>query len=252
MSDNSSKPVIALIDVKELRLAGLVSLLKSWDALTGYDIEPLCDARALHNINGATNYRLIIFNMGGASIFEEEFKQGLKLARAVASTPAVVVISDCDAPEEVLRALGFGVQGFIPTAGDVNLIRLALMFILQGGSYFPPVALRALTGSREPEKGETSCGEVKPKLVPMRDEDSDGEDAQEPDCSDGSSKFTVREAEVLEQLQLGLANKLIARQLGMTEATVKVHVRHIMRKLGAANRTQAALSTRPSITVDFA
>lgn len=251
MSDNNMKPVIAVVDVKELRAAGLVSLLMSWDALKSYSLESMSDTRTLRDISGEANYRLVIFNLGGASLFEEEFKQAIRLARSVTSSPAIVVISDRDETDEVLRALSFGVQGFVPTGGDANLTRSALAFILQGGSYFPPAALRALASSREPEHSDAHCGEEKSKLVPIREENGDPEEAQEHDDSDGSSKFTVREAEVLEQLQLGLANKLIARQLGMTEATVKVHVRHIMRKLGAANRTQAALCTRVSSTVDF-
>ncbi len=47
---------------------------------------------------------------------------------------------------------------------------------------------------------------------------------------------------MLELLREGKSNKLIARDLEMCESTVKVHVRQIMRKLGAANRTQAALN----------
>ena len=46
---------------------------------------------------------------------------------------------------------------------------------------------------------------------------------------------------MLLQLRDGKSNKVIARALDMTEATVKVHVRQIMRKLGASNRTQAAV-----------
>ena len=53
--------------------------------------------------------------------------------------------------------------------------------------------------------------------------------------------FTPRQSEVLERLGEGKPNKVIARDLNMTEATVKVHVRQIMRKFGVANRTQAAL-----------
>jgi DNA-binding NarL/FixJ family response regulator len=53
--------------------------------------------------------------------------------------------------------------------------------------------------------------------------------------------LTARERQVLERLQLGASNKLIARQLNLRESTVKVHIRRIMRKLGAVNRTQAAL-----------
>jgi DNA-binding NarL/FixJ family response regulator len=55
-------------------------------------------------------------------------------------------------------------------------------------------------------------------------------------------RFTPKQEEVFEFLRQGYSNKLIARELGMSEATVKVHVRQIMRKFGAANRTQAVVS----------
>jgi DNA-binding NarL/FixJ family response regulator len=54
--------------------------------------------------------------------------------------------------------------------------------------------------------------------------------------------LTVRQQEVLEGLRRGESNKQIAKRLDIGEATVKIHIRQIMRKLGARNRTQAALS----------
>jgi DNA-binding NarL/FixJ family response regulator len=48
---------------------------------------------------------------------------------------------------------------------------------------------------------------------------------------------------VLRLLQQGKQNKIIAYELGMCESTVKVHIRHIMRKLNARNRTQVVLLT---------
>lgn len=56
--------------------------------------------------------------------------------------------------------------------------------------------------------------------------------------------FTPREAQVIEALQRGRSNKVIAGDLNLSENTVKVHVRHIMRKLKATNRTQAALRSQ--------
>jgi hypothetical protein len=52
----------------------------------------------------------------------------------------------------------------------------------------------------------------------------------------------VRQREVLEHVRLGESNKLIARQLGMTVGTVKVHIRQMMRKFQVFNRTQLALN----------
>jgi DNA-binding NarL/FixJ family response regulator len=48
----------------------------------------------------------------------------------------------------------------------------------------------------------------------------------------------------LERLRQGKQNKMIAYELGMCESTVKVHIRHIMRKLNARNRTQVVLLTQ--------
>lgn len=69
-------------------------------------------------------------------------------------------------------------------------------------------------------------------------------DSTGPDSSAGQLGMilTERQGQVANLLKDGLPNKLIARHLGMTEATVKVHVRQIMRKLGVNNRTQVALS----------
>jgi two-component system nitrate/nitrite response regulator NarL len=56
-----------------------------------------------------------------------------------------------------------------------------------------------------------------------------------------STHMTERENQILACLVNGLTNKVIARQLGSTEATVKVHVKSIIRKLWVKNRTQAAI-----------
>ena len=56
--------------------------------------------------------------------------------------------------------------------------------------------------------------------------------------------FTQRQSQILDCLRRGMANKLIAYELGMCESTVKVHIRNIMKKLKATNRTQVAYLTR--------
>ncbi len=97
--------------------------------------------------------------------------------------------------------------------------RAVRAFVLAGGTYFPREALLApRTGV-----GYASGGGGTPIAVVAK------------------AGLTARQGEVLERLRFGKSNKHIARELHMQEATVKVHVRQIMRKLGAANRTQVAL-----------
>jgi two-component system, NarL family, response regulator DesR len=54
-------------------------------------------------------------------------------------------------------------------------------------------------------------------------------------------QLTAREREVLDLLVEGLTNREIASRLFLAEVTVKVHVRHILRKLGVRSRTEAAV-----------
>jgi two-component system, NarL family, nitrate/nitrite response regulator NarL len=62
-------------------------------------------------------------------------------------------------------------------------------------------------------------------------------------------KLSPRETVILQSLMGGEANKVIARKLEITEATIKVHVKSILRKIGAANRTQAAMWANENLRV---
>jgi len=64
------------------------------------------------------------------------------------------------------------------------------------------------------------------------------------DLPPGLERLTMRQRQVLELLGLGITNKEIATRLRIAEATVKLHVHHILRALGVNNRTEAALLTR--------
>jgi DNA-binding NarL/FixJ family response regulator len=143
--------------------------------------------------------------------------------RVSAPTIPAAVLSDHESPAEVVMALEAGAQGVISTRIDPVLMLHALRFIAAGGHFFPPKALLGEAPSPEPvsEHGFTSlCGLAPPT----------------------AGGLTSRQYEVLRLLQEGQSNKRIARTLGLRESTIKVHVRQIMRKLGVANRTQAALT----------
>ena len=64
-----------------------------------------------------------------------------------------------------------------------------------------------------------------------------------PEPEHGSHPLTAREREIQGLITTGMSNKLIARELGISDGTVKIHVKHLMRKLGARSRLQVALLT---------
>lgn len=63
--------------------------------------------------------------------------------------------------------------------------------------------------------------------------------------------MSPRQRDVFSHLRQGKANKVIAYELGVSESTVKVHIRNIMRKIGATNRTQAVYKAQALESVAF-
>ena len=121
----------------------------------------------------------------------------------------VVVISSNDHPRVIRRAQQFGAAGFIPKSAPAEDMGAAIRAVLDGGSWFPPMAA---------ERSEA--------------------DAQ---LASRLAQLTPQQFRVLLCLADGLLNKQIAAQLGLAENTVKVHVTAILKKLACYSRTQAAV-----------
>jgi DNA-binding NarL/FixJ family response regulator len=127
-----------------------------------------------------------------------------------------------------------GIRGFFPKSIPVEVAIAGLRLVLAGGVYRPlPIvrqngAQNLNTISEHPNAPE-SCGIHEHNgatiLAPER----------------AMIDLTPREQHVLEALQLGLPNKLIAVRLKLSENTVKMHIQRIMRKCSARNRTEAVL-----------
>jgi two-component system nitrate/nitrite response regulator NarL len=66
-----------------------------------------------------------------------------------------------------------------------------------------------------------------------------------------AGRLSDREAQILRRLMQGASNKMIARQLGLAEATDKVHIKSILRKVKAGNRTQAAMWAQQHLQLDI-
>jgi DNA-binding NarL/FixJ family response regulator len=138
------------------------------------------------------------------------------------SVPPVLIVADNEEPAHVLDALDAGGKGYIPSSASLEVAIKALQLVLAGGTYVPASALVA---SRNLAKGATA----KPERSPH-------------------SLFTDRQHAVIEKLREGKPNKIIAYELEMRESTVKVHIRNLMRKLNATNRTQVAYLYQAMLT----
>jgi len=130
----------------------------------------------------------------------------------------VVVLSADAARERVMAAIDLGAMGFIPKTAKMGAMRDALQRVLSGHIFVPAEVLRQADT-------EAAAG-----VVPAAP------------ASAAELGLTGRQLDVLALVLRGLPNKLICRELGLAEGTVKIHVSAVLRKLGAANRTQAVLA----------
>lgn len=128
----------------------------------------------------------------------------------------VIVLSNERFPYQILDLLKAGVRGFIPTSAEIAVAVQVLRLVKAGGTFVPASCLSSL-----PNEGVLGV--------------------------ERGGLFTGRQRQVIEAIRLGKPNKIIAYELNMCESTVKVHVRTIMKKLKARNRTEIAYLYSSSI-----
>src|SRR5262249_7462502 len=125
----------------------------------------------------------------------------------------MIVLSDVEDPDQIIDAIGRGARGYVPTSVPLEVVVGVMRLVRAGGIFIPASSLMAA----------------------KRSNDCTGTSRQS-----RSGLFTARQAAVVEALRRGKANKIIAYELNMRESTVKVHIRNIMKKLKARNRTEVA------------
>jgi DNA-binding NarL/FixJ family response regulator len=165
---------------------------------------------------------LVLLNIGGADVSDPRVAAILKLIHSNLPDRPVVVLSDREEGEAIAAAVCRGLRGYLLTSFDLGMLIEALRFVRAGGTFGPVEAV--VTALRDGQLARQSA-HASPNGA----------------GNGGLSGFTPRQLQVLDLLRQGKSNKIIAYQLAMQESTVKVHVRDIMHKLKATNRTQAAL-----------
>lgn len=132
------------------------------------------------------------------------------LRRAAPATP-IVVVSAVDDPKIMQQVILGGATAYVPKSAPRQVLINALQAILAGGTFMPAEVISALREARTTQP---------------------------------HNELTLRQRKVLGLLARGLSNKQIARDLEISEITVKAHVSAIFRKLGVVNRVQAGLEAR--------
>jgi len=161
------------------------------------------------------NPRMILIDPTALDI--NEFPQFLKEFEKDGAPPAVVALTDYLDLSMLSCALHFGANGYLLKDVSPEALTLSLKLVLLGETVFPSHLASVL---------------MQPPFNFFR------KFALE---SKAAGELSPREIEILSCLVNGLPNKEIANQLNITDGTVKVHVKGILKKINAENRTQAAI-----------
>jgi DNA-binding NarL/FixJ family response regulator len=155
---------------------------------------------------------VVILSIGGLKLSEPQIASSIQQAASDFAPVPVVILGDGEELKHILRALECGARGYIPSSVGLAVCIEAIKLAIAGGIFIPANPVMAM--SKVIEGSDTS--------------------------QHFAGMFTPRQADVVMALRRGKANKIIAYELNMRESTVKVHIRNIMRKLRATNRTEVA------------
>ncbi len=219
---------IVLIHPSRLFTEGLASLLKNTDydvvhKLTGFD--------GAYFQNGKLEGK-VVFVVGGRT--PSEIIDVVRSIRGRLPSSYILVINASTGPSDVLAALEAGADGYLRDAISSQTFVRVIELISENETILPPEFVKSLREPREAASETASTGDHDKEVsnaITLAN-------AQE---NSANVKLSAREGSILKGLVDGAPNKVIAQRLQITEATVKVHVKAILRKIRVKNRTQAAI-----------
>lgn len=211
---------VIIADDHALIREGLERTLNSFEeeisVIHAEDRDTVLEALSLHD---SVDMLLLDLYMPGSN--------GLELLRHVCQcypTIPVVVISASDDPLHIRKSIDAGASGFIPKSASNEIMLNAIKLVRSGGVFIPHELLKPAchdTGMQE---------DIKPGAPVLIHE-----------TIHAAEKLTVRQREVLDLMSRGMSNKEIARGLGLSEHTVKIHVTAVLKLFNAENRTEAVV-----------
>lgn len=166
--------------------------------------------QAIKFIENDNNIELIVIDLDMPDI---NYEEALRELKNKTGDSKIVAISTKEDSNIIRKSLEQGVSGFISKRSEKDVLKNALQLVLDGGIYLPPSVLQV----------------------------SGGAIMQDKRCIGTHKTLTNRQNQVLNLVAQGLSNKQIAYEIGVSEATVKLHINALLRSVGATNRTQAVI-----------
>jgi len=211
---------IILADDHKLVRDGLTPFLEELDDNANV-IEAAGFEHAMKAAEKAHNLKLIILDLGMPGM------NGLAGVRQMMESypnVPVVILSGTHDQTAILKAFNLGIAGFIPKSAGSDVMMSALQLVMAGERYIPS---QILVGAaiQDAEQPQTNTAPITPSTRSIN--------------AARFEKLSKREQHVLELLAGGMTNKEIARSIDLQEATIKIHVKNIYRKMGVNNRVQA-------------
>lgn len=197
---------VLIADDHELMRDALVLFLQNAGGIDASTVGSVDEACACIEKDGPFDLVMLDFNMPGMNGLA-----GLTRTMNMGDGQRVALISGEATREIAEQALGAGAAGFIPKSMPAKSMVNAVRFMAAGEQYAP---VEFMTASEAPSNNPFA------------------------------EKLSRREMQMLKGLTEGKTNKEIARGLDIQEPTVKLHMKNLYRKIGAANRTRAALMAR--------
>lgn len=206
-----TQPQVVVIDPRPLARDCFVHCLEAYRA--GVVIESHASIEAWRDGHPQGEKQVILYNIGSGSLLDERTAAEVNGVIGMAGACRVIILADQTDLESMLAAIACGAAGFVPPDGKFADVVEAIRIVHSGGTYLPRSSLVTLSKALA---------------------------ANQHSADESEDHFTERQLAVARALQRGAANKTIAYELNLCESTVKVHIRNIMRKVNATNRTQAA------------
>jgi DNA-binding NarL/FixJ family response regulator len=224
-------PTIVVVERRILIQSCVLRLLKR--ELSKFHVWGATSAGDLSGAHGL-DVKLVAVDLEDRPLGDPTVKLELTLISEMYPRASVVVISDCEDAAAAQDVLRWGVRGYFPSSLAIDVLVAGFRLVIAGGVYCPP----PVTLQQGPADAPARIPQLRPGHSSVHcdprpiDIGVQGDDVP-------SVALTRRETEVIAELQLGHSNKVIALNLGMSENTVKMHIQHLMRKLGARTRTEA-------------